>query len=348
MVMLRAIAAVGASLAVLASAESGRAKALGGKLFDEAAIKMLKGTASAPWNGRNETTVGFSLDRLAFDTSDGASRVAYLYIPESAKGKGPVPLLVDFHALASDPFAEAELTQFPKKADEEGFVVVYPEGKADATFPLGLVGYSWNAGGCCPNACADKINDALFARELVDVVAKHAAIDRKRVYATGMSNGGFMTNRVACQVNDVFAAFAPVSGLFTNTSHAWGYDAFACETSEPLPVLHFHGTTDPIVPYDGNWLLGFPHVETYIQGWLERNGVQDDEPKATYGHGQVSCKSWGSGRTNVTLCTVDGGGHSWPGSTGPFCCPSSGTFACTKDISATDQIWNFLKQYTLP
>ena len=118
-----------AAAALLLGASAAAAGEMAALERNSEARRLLSETSKSPWNvalaGMNET-LGFSLDRLAFDTSDGTSRVAYLYIPESAKGKGPVPLVVDFHALASDPFAESELTQFPKKADDEGFVVVFP------------------------------------------------------------------------------------------------------------------------------------------------------------------------------------------------------------------------------
>eukprot|EP00947_MAST-08B_sp_MAST-8B-sp1_P004441 g4441.t1 len=306
-----------------------------------------------PWAGKTD---GFSLEKLDYTTSFGVKRTVSFYIPASAAAAdGPVPLVVDFHALSSDPFDEAYLTQLPALADKEGFVAAFPQG-VELAIPVGP-GYSWNAGACCPWADSREVNDIGMVRELPGVIANEAmtrqnvTIDRSRIYAMGMSNGGFMTNRVACEASDIFAAFAPVSGLYApGPSHTWPSKPYACAPNRTVPILHFHGTSDPIVPLGGDKAMGFPAVSDYAAGWVARNKIDSKAhpPVVSYQKGGVTCRSWGSGgRSNVTLCLAAGAGHSWPGSTAPLACPDSGPFECTKDIEATTQIWSFFQRYRL-
>jgi polyhydroxybutyrate depolymerase len=152
-------------------------------------------------------------------------------------------LVVDFHALSSSPFGEAYLTQLPKLADAEGFVAVFPRGMSSAP-PLGP-GYSWNAAACCPYADSAHVDDIGMARELPALLtayletAHNVTLDPSRVYAMGMSNGGFMTNRVACEAADIYAAFAPVSGLYApGPSHLWASKPFNCTPPRHVPLLH--------------------------------------------------------------------------------------------------------------
>jgi len=296
--------------------------------------------------------------------SGGLERHAVLHIPDGASGK--IPLVVESHAWGSFPSADELMTGFSYLADKEGFAVVFPRGfdlANPADFPdiplpaLGGVGYSWNAGACCPKASTNKRPDVLFIRDLVaHVVAQIPAetqhtmeVDNSRVYATGMSNGGFFTNRLACEARDLFAAVAPVSGVLVNgSSPLWGGDPFMCPNhNPPLPVLHFHGNFDVIVPWDGNPLFGFPSVPDYMKTRLRLNSIPDeDEGFVSYSNGKVTCTAHGSDASNVTFCKVGGGGHSWPGS--PTLCGHTPPFQCSNDINATEQIWEFFKRYTLP
>ena len=157
-----------------------------------------------------------------------------------------------------------------------------------------------------------------------------------------------MTNRVACQASDIYAAFAPVSGLYTpHGAELWPSTGYECKPNGPVPVLHMPGLRDPIVPYAGRKSFGFPPVREYIQGWARRNSIAPGiNATRTYSHKTVQCESWGEGRANVTLCTAAEAGHSWPGAPTPAC-PSFGPFKCTRDINATDHIWAFFERYTL-
>lgn len=295
--------------------------------------------------------------------SGGLDRTAVLHIPSGASGK--IPLVVDSHAWGSLATGEELLTDFSSLADKEGFAVVYPRGydlgQPISVFQIPLpggVGYSFNAGACCPHANANKRPDVLFIRDLIAHVAAQVPaetqhkmeIDLTRVYATGMSNGGFFTNRLACEARDLFAAVAPVSGILVNgSSPTWGGDPFDCPVHDPpLPVLHFHGNLDAAVPWDGNPLFGFPSIPNYIKTRLRLNGLPDDDQgTVSYKKGLVTCTSHGPDSANFTFCKVNGGGHNWPGNA-YMCTLAPPPFQCSNDIHATPQIWEFFKRYSLP
>jgi polyhydroxybutyrate depolymerase len=286
---------------------------------------------------------------------DNTTRHALVYVPTNADASSPIPVVVNFHALASDPVAQMLMSDFNAIAERENFVVVYPRGLEGAQVwtPLPAPGptYSLNGGGCCPAACSKGADDVGFTRFLIQEYLEdelRLTFDTSRIYATGMSNGGFMTNRVGCQMSDIFAAIAPVAGpLMENESIAWKSDPFDCEIERAVPVLHIHGLADIVVPFDGNKHLSFPKIEDSVQGWVERNGISSDEKWTTsFSNGDVTCEGVGNTANNVTLCKVKGGGHSWPGAPGSLC-PEHGPFACTKDMVASEEIWAFFRSKTL-
>ena len=284
---------------------------------------------------------------------NGVTRHATLHVPP--RPLEAAPIVINYHALASNPATQAALTGMNTLADQEGFVVVYPRGQYGAKVwtPLPAPGptYSLNAGGCCPEANSKKADDVGFTKRLIEYIVANvsAKVDLKRVYATGMSNGGFMTNRLGCEASEMVAAIAPVSGPMMNwASPAWDSDEFACalKPNRSMPTLHIHGLADLVVPFKGSKLLGFPAIPDSVSGWRERNKCMQAEPTQSFNNGSVSCDTWCSGVQNVTLCSVRGGGHSWPGATAALC-PSSGPFACSRDMDATREIWAFFKRYSL-
>lgn len=295
--------------------------------------------------------------------SDGLERSALLHIPSGTRGS--IPLVINIHAWGSFAYGQELLSGMNPIADEEGFAVVYPRGydvgQPVAAFQMPLpggFGYSFNAGACCPKASSNHRNDVLFIRELlqhvVDLIPQTTRggveIDLSRVYVTGMSNGGFFTNRLACEARDLFAAVAPVAGVLINgESPTWGGDPFYCpEHNPPLPVIHFHGKADAAVPWGGSSLFGFPSIPTYIATRKGLNGIIDnDAGTVTYQHRSTTCTAYGPPEANFTFCEVDGGGHNWPGN--PNMCGAliAAPFQCNYDIDASRQIWDFFKRYTL-
>jgi polyhydroxybutyrate depolymerase len=234
-----------------------------------------------------------------------------------------VPLVVNFHGATSN--AEQQRTLFSNMdttADEKGFIVVYPQGIAD----------SWNAGACCGDAVSRDIDDVGFARALVEYMAEHACIDRKRVYATGFSNGGRMSYRLGCEAADVFAAIAPVAGTksFPDLNNTPG-----CMPSRPLSLIDFMGSADPRIDAQPG----------QIREWVAFDKCMDAEPMETYRHGAHFCKTYKQcdAATSVTYCVIDGGGHCWPG-TVP--CPLGQT-SPADELSANKLMWELFERSSL-
>jgi polyhydroxybutyrate depolymerase len=210
------------------------------------------------------------------------------------------------------------------KADRAGFIAVYPEG-------LGTP-QAWHFG---PEATGAA--DLDFMRDLIRRLEGQLSIDPARIYATGISNGAQMADRLGCEPSDQVAAIAPVSGGYPR--------AEACRPVRPVPVVAFHGTADNLLPYEklGQGKLMFP-IPEWAANWAARNGCSAT-PAVTFQRGQVTRQTWGNCRegADVVLYTVEGGGHSWPGSN---IAPQSGI--TTQDIDATDVIWEFFAAYPKP
>lgn len=259
------------------------------------------------------------LDAVWTLSHGGLARTIRVHVPASYDPTRPTPVVLDFHGYTMSAQTQADLTRLPAKADSAGFIAVHADGTGT---PQG-----WNAGDCCGTPAATNLDDVGFALALLDELEARLCVDARRVYATGFSNGGFLAHRLACEAADRVAAIAPVSGVI-------GIDT--CTPSRPVPVMHFHGTADTIVPYDGGGLTGFRAVETTIAEWAARNDCTG-EPVETFAQGDSRCLAHRtcSGGAEVTLCTVTGGGHTWPG--GAYF-PGG---HITTDLSATDAMWDF-------
>jgi polyhydroxybutyrate depolymerase len=258
-------------------------------------------------------------------TWSGATRTANVHVPASYDPSKPTPLVLNFHGYTSDGGQEALLSNMSAKADQAGFVVVYPQG----------LNQSWNAGACCGVSASSGVDDVGFVGQLLDELESRLCVDVHRVFATGMSNGGFLSHRLGCEMSTRIAAIAPVAGVL---------GVPACNPVRPVPVMHFHGTADPLVPYDGSPSLGFPSVEDTFTGWAARDSCAGS-PATTFSKGDTSCASYEqcAGGASVTLCTVQGGGHTWPGGL-----PVPALGYTTTELSATDAMWTFFTQHPLP
>jgi polyhydroxybutyrate depolymerase len=272
--------------------------------------------------------------------SGGQERCYRMYVPASYDASQPLPLVISLHGFASKPEGQERTTGWNVLADQEGFVVVSPQGTG---FPL-----RWNAD---PVFQAGTVDDVQFISDVIADVSEIAAIDPARIYVSGMSNGGAMANRVGCELADQVAAIGTVAAVPLDMPNG-------CTPSRPIPLLAFHGTSDPLVRYEGSAAhapavrqamalssapLEHLPVETWIEGWAERNGCEDT-PEAIPPTGDASgirytgCKEG----VEVTLFTIDGGGHTWPG--GP---PIPFLGKTSQDIDATAALWAFFKAHPL-
>ncbi len=231
----------------------------------------------------------------------GQSRSFDLIVPPEHDGQTPIPLVLNFHGWTQTPADHAEFSQMSATAVQRGFMLAYPAG----------IDNSWNAGLCCGGAQSQGIDDVGFARAVVAEIAATTCIDERRVYATGHSNGAFLSHRLACEAADVFAAIGSVAGVI-------GIDAAACTPGRAVPVMHMHGTGDTIVAIGGGGVLGHPSAQESTIGWVARNGC-DATPTAFIDQGDTLCERWSGcgGGAEVVMCTIEGMGHCWPGN--PTC-----------------------------
>jgi polyhydroxybutyrate depolymerase len=260
-------------------------------------------------------------------TSGGLTRTLTVHVPASYDPAQTTPLVLDFHGEFSDGAQQDELSGMSAKADAEGFIAMFPEG----------IGGSWNAGGdCCGTALQENVDDVGFVSDILETAAVRLCVDPRRVFVTGMSNGAYLAQRLGCALADRIAAIAPVAGVLSVPP--------ACDPSQPVPVMEFHGTADLLVPYDGGGTTEEPSVPDTFAGWAARDQCSG-APQSTYQSGDVGCSSYltcAAGAV-VTLCTVTGGGHTWPGG---MAVPLLGY--TTTDISATDAMWTFFQAHPLP
>lgn len=270
-------------------------------------------------------------------TVDGRERSYLVHVPTNYDPKKPTSVVLALHGAAMDGPMMVWFSGLNKKADESGFIVVYPSGTGTGPFR------TWNAGGFAGKMAEGKPNDVQFISRLLDELGTLVTIDEKRIYACGMSNGGMMCYRVAAELSDRIAAIAPVAGTI------------AIEESKPkrpVPVIHFHGSKDNIVPFEiakGKTppFMKLKGVDDSIQTWVKLNGCNQtpkqeiiskdgDETKVTrtvYGDGKNG--------SEVVLVVVEGGGHTWPGQRPPvgFIGKSA------TNVSANDLMWEFFQKH---
>jgi polyhydroxybutyrate depolymerase len=284
----------------------------------QAGIAAGSGTTAAPSEKYQQPG-----DYLDYLTIDGVPRLFAVHLPPSYRTDRRLPLVVNLHAYTRTMFEQEEVSGMNAKADQEGFVVVHPQALNDPP--------SW--WGPLPGEQGQPDRD--FFRALLPYLQRRLAIDPARIYATGLSNGGTMTHRLGCDMPDTFAAIAPVAGGHT------AYDQ--CAIDEPISVLVIHGTDDQVIPYYGQDRMSAP-VHVWVEAWAERNGCHP-EPSVNSMDELVTQELWLNcdQGVEVALYTLEGGGHTWPGS---FVDMISGT--SFPYINATDLIWEFFESHPKP
>lgn len=266
-------------------------------------------------------------------TSSGVVRKYLLYKPQSYDSTKPVPLVISIHGFAEWPAHQMQVSRWNDLADEYGFIVVYPSG---TQIPL-----RWNA----YNQPGTRVNtgaEVQFIADLIDKLSQDYNIDATRIYANGLSNGGGMSVLLSCQLSERIAAVGTVSGAYVLP---WDQ----CVQSRPVPIIAFHGTDDPIVPYRGGEIMGsglfFPDIPEWIAKWVQLNGC-DRAPLELPPQGEVSGVQYTQcdQDADVVFYTVNGGGHAWPGGEE---LPEMLVGHTTQDIDATRVMWEFFNNHTL-
>lgn len=235
---------------------------------------------------------------------DGLTRQYLVHVPAKAIGH-PAPVILALHGGGGDMDYQAQNYGLVEKSDEAGFILVAPNGTS--RFRSGILA-TWNAGACCGQAVENKVDDVGFLREVIARVSRQANVDESRIYATGMSNGGLMTYRLACEAPDLIRAIASVAGTDNTT---------ICKPSRPVPVIHFHARDDSHVLFNGGAgpdslvKTSFTSVPATIAKWVALDRA-DTKPKTVLSVPGAKCELHAGG-SPVELCVTDSGGHSWPG-----------------------------------
>ncbi len=236
-------------------------------------------------------------------THGGRERSYILYVPASVNWSEPVALVFVFHGGTGNAESAIRMSGFNKVADQNGFLVAYPNGTSRLSDDKLL---TWNGGDCCGYAQQKNVDDVDFVRAIVTDLQSLANIDSKRIYAAGMSNGGILSHRLACETADVFAAVAPVAGTLNLAS---------CTPSQPISVIEFHGTGDQHIPYEGG--LGpeslvnvdFASVQDSIGFWTSFNQCTSQPQTNSFDDIQHEAWTGCTASTSVELYSVIGGGH---------------------------------------
>ncbi len=272
-------------------------------------------------------------------THEGRERSYLLHVPERLDFSQPLAVVFVFHGGTGNAQNALQMSGFNAVADQNGFLVVYPNG----TGPLGSDKLlTWNGGGCCGYAQENKVDDIGFVRAIVADLQNLTAIDPRRIYATGMSNGGILSHRLGCEAADLFAAIAPVAGTLNFSP---------CEPSSPISVLMFHGTADQHLPYEGGVgaksLAGvdFASVGESADFWTTFNGC-NAQPQ-TESFADIRHETWSGCQEEaaVELYTILGGGHAWPGGNSSG---RPGADQPTQTLSASQVIWEFFAAHPKP
>lgn len=262
---------------------------------------------------------------------DGRTRSYLVHVPSGLQS-GPAAVVLVFHGGGGNAENAVRMSHFDRAADKHGFVAVFPEG----TGRLRDRFLTFNAGNCCGAAMDGGVDDVAFARALVDDLAAVVPVDRKRLFVTGMSNGGMMSYRLACEAADLFAAAAPVAGA---------NNLEACRPALPVALLAVHGTADRNVKFEGGRTDPAVRLDTHdrtdrgveesILPFLDR--ARCTPPPAVTRVGEAERRVYACTGGAVEVLAVLGGGHAWPGGERGSAIgdPPSRT------VDATEAIWAF-------
>lgn len=300
---------------------------------------------------------------------DGIERVFLVHVPDNLKDKRGLPMVMALHGGGGSAEQFAGHIKMEQTANAQGFILVYPQGTAKRGNKMN----TWNAAGCCSYAKEQNIDDVSFISKLIDFMGGKYGIDLKRVYSTGHSNGAMMSYRLACELSDKITAIAPNGGQDQLQN---------CDLKRAVPVLHIHGKEDKCARYDGGEQCGgcfqevfksigiemkpqsntgmcHPVVDT-VQKWAKLDGCAMDT-QVTFQKGDVTCDTYSNckGGAEVTLCTIENAGHTWPGASKSLkmCERRPNSKMCqawqsqigdiNMDINANDFMWQFFAKHKI-
>jgi polyhydroxybutyrate depolymerase len=260
---------------------------------------------------------------------DGINRTWRLYVPASYNPANAAPLVLNLHGYGSNNLEQEFYGDFRPIADTAGFLLVHPNGTPDG---FGIM--HWNTFG------TSNVDDVGFLSALIDTISVNYHVNPDRIYSTGMSNGGFMSFSLACELSHRIAAIASVTGTMIPARLA------SCNPERPVPVMQIHGTADGTVPYNGSPF--FVPVQTLLNYWINHNNctatpIITEVPDIDPDDGCTAENHLYPGGDNGSVVEhykVLGGGHSWPGA-------PVNLNVTNMDFSASQEIWRFFRGYNL-
>ena len=283
-------------------------------------------------------------DHTVFVRFDGKKRKVIVHIPPSYdQHQDVVPLVFMFHGGGGSAKQAARAYHWKEESDQGGFIVMFPEG-------TGFI-RTWKSVHCCGSALKHDVDDVGFVRMLIQQAGAQLRIDEKRIYATGMSNGGMFSHLLGSVMSDVFAAVAPVAGTIGGQVDSNSEEQRIGPPIQPIPIMMFHGQLDTNVQYFGGKSKGGFNTgridlsqEECVQFWVSENGTVKKPIVEVSDSGNIITRTFedpDQGRNaDVVHVTVVDQGHAWPG--GKF---NGIGDPPTQEISATELIWEFFQAH---
>ena len=244
-----------------------------------------------------------------------------LYVPSGIDLNQPTPIVFSFHGSTPGEMSASILQRGVSAgnahAQDNGYIIVYPQGLVRNG------NQGWDTSPLSP--------DIDFVDAMLAELDEEFGLDEDRIYSAGISNGGAFSYTLACTRGDVFAGIGPVAAALP----------MDCPLVELVPAIAFHGTDDEFVSFDRG--------STSAEAWALRNGCSEDTDEV-FQNGDSTCEAWRgcNASADVEFCTVDGGGHTWPGSPFADIFETFGAGATTMDLDATDRMWRFWNGVTPP
>lgn len=257
---------------------------------------------------------------------------------DARRGKAPAPLVIVLHGGGGN--GATMVPRWRGLAEREGLIAVFPEG-IGRTARMG----TWNADGCCGYAMTENSNDIAFVGALIDRMIASGTVDSRRVYVTGMSNGGMMTHRIAIALSDRIAAAAVVAGAM------FGGEA---SPKQPVPMLIIHGVRDQVVGFDGgtspmelvarSQSRPFLPVRSAVDFWTKADGCTGSNTRPIDGDGEVTVETHSGckGQSEVIFYRLKSATHMWPGAANRVKMLETTPYTA---LDATETIWSFFKRH---
>jgi polyhydroxybutyrate depolymerase len=279
-------------------------------------------------------------------------RSYWLHVPPSYDGSEEVALVVALHGSTGfslrypfwffrSSFMES-YTEFSKKSDDKGFIVVYPNAKLD----FYTHGFDYNYG-YVPGGVPKFVDDVGYIQDLIDKMNQMYKINSNKIYITGLSDGAAMTYSIGAYLSDTVAAIAPVAGIIGGCFSLDNNDYYQIPApTKPVSVIIFHGTNDSLVAYGGGGDYNMSSVNESVIFWVEHNGCNPVPEINISESGKIIQRTYTNGENGaeVILYTTVGGEHWWPGN--PLNSSGAPWLVDTiQEISATDLVWDFFESH---